>query len=493
MPRILGIDLGPDSLRGVLVRTSMRRTEVERYIQIPLTERPDSPGRLPELREAVENLTKAAGRPPDAVAASIGGTRATIRKMQLPVAAAKRIDEILPFELEALLPFHAEETAIDHQPIETRDGELHVLVAGVLDEQLRGAIADFEAAGIQARDVVVGPIGLEGVALLDPELAELSAVMVIELAHDHTDLCFLHEGRCAFARTLSSGLASLPADADSLITAIKRTIASYRASGGAAPERIVTCGQGAVAEGSRAWLAHHLESDVTPVRLPAATMESAPPSALFGRAAALAARSGAPGRHLNLRRGAHALQTRGGSLQDHVNLLVTCAVVIVLAAMFSLKARQSLLLDEQEALQTQLAGATKQILGRATSDPAKVQKLIDDPDKSDPLPGFDAFDAMAALSASVPAEVKHDIRRLRIDVADEKHEGRMELQGSLASLEQREALVSRLEEHPCFKDIDRGKTTPARGQDVVNYQLEAVVQCPGDEPPGKKKSKRSKE
>ena len=66
------------------------------------------------------------------------------------------------------------------------------------------------------------------------------------------------------------------------------------------------------------------------------------------------------------------------------------------------------------------------------------------------------------------------------------------MQGLLASIEQRDEIASKLEEHPCFSDIEKGKTTSGRGQSEINYQLEAVVQCEGEGSTSKKKRKTSR-
>src|SRR5687768_17018625 len=117
MARLLGIEIGPTALRGVLLRSSMRKVEVERYLEIPLAEAEDSPGRAPELAEAGANLLRAAGGAPDTIIAAIAGEEASLRTVELPAAARKRIAEILPFELEALLPFEPRDAAIDFQPM----------------------------------------------------------------------------------------------------------------------------------------------------------------------------------------------------------------------------------------------------------------------------------------------------------------------------------------------------------------------------------------
>src|SRR5687768_7049252 len=105
MARFLGIDIGDGSLRGVLVRSGLRKLEVERYVEVPLSAEAGSPGRLPELAEAGRNLLRALPATPDAIVAATPGEETSLRALELPAAARKRIAEVLPFELEALLPY----------------------------------------------------------------------------------------------------------------------------------------------------------------------------------------------------------------------------------------------------------------------------------------------------------------------------------------------------------------------------------------------------
>src|SRR3954469_1785909 len=117
MARFLGIDIGDSALRGVLVRSALRKLEVERYVEIPLTQLPDSPGRVPELNEAGRNLLRALGVTPDSIVASLAGEETSLRVIELPAAARKRIAEVLPFELETVLPYDPHDAIIDYQPI----------------------------------------------------------------------------------------------------------------------------------------------------------------------------------------------------------------------------------------------------------------------------------------------------------------------------------------------------------------------------------------
>ena len=54
MARILGLDIDRDSLRGVLIKTAWKRTEIEGFVQVPLSAA-DGPERLPELHAGLIN------------------------------------------------------------------------------------------------------------------------------------------------------------------------------------------------------------------------------------------------------------------------------------------------------------------------------------------------------------------------------------------------------------------------------------------------------
>src|SRR5262245_3735433 len=136
MARFLGIDLGNTTLRAALVRSALRRVEVERYVEIPLVEAPGTPGRLPELAEAGRNLLRTLPVSPDVIAASMRGKETSLRSVELPTAARKRIAEILPFELESMLPYDPADAVIDYQPIDADAETVRVLSAAVLPQHV---------------------------------------------------------------------------------------------------------------------------------------------------------------------------------------------------------------------------------------------------------------------------------------------------------------------------------------------------------------------
>ncbi len=492
MARILGIDIDRSALRGAVLKTGFRGIEMERYLQIPLAEAPESPGRNVEVHEALASLLRALGKPPDTCVSSLDGEHASLRVVELPAAASKRIGEVLPFELEAMLPFDVADAVVDYQPIDMHGPQLKLLAAAALRDRVREHIELFQGTGAaDPRQVAVGAAALDGLRALCPALA-VGTVGVLELCDLQTNLCVLTQGRACFARTLSAGRDTLPKRAGELLQAIQRSIAAYLSGGGAPLSELHLCGDGPLAE-MAPWLSRELGIPTQVLVLPDATFAATAELPVFARAAALAARGSTPGKRINFRTGEFASKRGRNELIGQVNLVIGCAVAVLLCSMVSLKTRQSVLLGEQAALSKQLEDTTEAIFGEGEKNPHKVEALLSAPQNDNPLPRFDAYDALAALSDAVPSSITHEVRHVRIDLAEDKKEGSFELQGALASIEQRDEIVSKLEAHGCFVDIQRGRTSPGRSTDQINYQLEAKLQCPGDAPAVKKHKRSSDE
>ena len=489
MARILGIDIDRNAVRGVLLKTAFRRTELDRYVHVPLAEPPGSAGRVPELHDALQNMLRAIGKPPDMVLTALDGQEASLRVIELPLGAAKRAAEVLPFELESMLPFDVVDAVIDHQPIDTKDGQLRLLAAAALRERVRDHIALFANSPLEPREVAVGAAVLDGLRGLCPEIGTGHSA-VLEIGDCETNFCALSRGRAAFARTLSLGGDDLPMHMPELLAGVRQTLAAYRAAGAEPLERLYLGGQGPLDE-LAADLARETAIEVELIMLPK-TEESQTQLPLdFTRAAALAGRAIASGKRINLRTGEFAAARGRSDMASHLNLLAVAGVLVLLSFVFSLKARQSVLIDEQNALTKQLGDTTERVFGKRETSAQHVQTMLKSPQNDNPLPRFDAYDALGAISEAVPEEITHEVRHMRIDLAEDKKEGQLELQGGLASIEQRDAIVAKLEAHGCFREIQRGRTSPGRSNEDINYQIEAKLQCPGEGTTKKRKPKNT--
>src|SRR6185503_21359146 len=108
MATILGLDIDPNAVRGVVVKTTLRKSHIAAYIGVDISPR-DPAGtaedREEQVRGAVRQVLAAVGQPPDRVVTELSGDEVSIRKVAVPAKAAKKLDEILPHELEGSVPF----------------------------------------------------------------------------------------------------------------------------------------------------------------------------------------------------------------------------------------------------------------------------------------------------------------------------------------------------------------------------------------------------
>src|SRR4026208_1822477 len=107
MARLIGIDIRASHVRAALLRTSYRKIELEQLNEVDIshvasTEQAIQACLLPMLPHA------------DGLAGSIEGEHAFIHRIPLPATAAKRLEEILPLELEAQVPVDIAELVWDY-------------------------------------------------------------------------------------------------------------------------------------------------------------------------------------------------------------------------------------------------------------------------------------------------------------------------------------------------------------------------------------------
>lgn len=507
MGTILGIDIDREHVRGVVIRTALRRSQILRYAEATLPQRGEAGGASADLRAAVDDLIAGLHPPPDRVLAALSGDAVSIRRVALPAKVAKRANELLPFELEALVPFSPESAVVDHQVIEQSGGEMKLLAAVAPKDRVRDALAMWSAVGIEPRELGVGAVALDGITELIPSLGEGQPFGLIDVRNHHTDVCAVSQGTCHFARTVSVGLADVDAGRVERFTReLKQTLAAYRLEAGHGPEQLFLLGTLAEREGGTAWLGELLGVSVNAIALPPATGTADAPRPAFGRAAALAARAVSRRKRLNLRQGEFEPKETMTAIRQHLPLMLGCAAALALAFVFSGYTRYSVLSARYAALREELADATKEHMGREIRDPAQaMERLTRGIRGNDPVPDFDAYDALAAISESIPEGIEHDVRQLHIDLGDGEETARFSLRGTVNTVAEAERIATALLEYrrvqrlgndevrlSCFHEITPGSTNRTRNN-RRSYRLEGEIHCdPEDQSEGQSGGRKSK-
>jgi general secretion pathway protein L len=476
MALILGIDIGKSSVRAAAIRTSLRNVEVERYLEQPLSGLSGQPADAPIVAAAVRELLASLPARPDTLVAAMDGARASARTVRIPQAAKKRAAEVLPFELESVLPFEVSAAVIDYQEVAERDADVELLVVAASDVVVGEALAELASYGLDPKELAVTHLALEGYTALSPQPDD-TVWLLVDVGHGRSDLCITRRGRAELCRTIDEGLGSPPG---ALLSAIKRTLMKYRSEGGPIATHAFLMGDGANDPALVEALGSGLGIPTEPARLPTARGSSERPLPSFGLALSLAARMIRRGKRIDLRKGKHALARGAGGLRSHAALIAGCAAALLFSFGFRTWAEYRVLESERDALVSRLASVSEAQLGERTENPRRARELLEGGGTSrDPLPRFDAFRALAAISNAYPSSTLHDTRKLEISIDETGQSGKFEIQGQIPDLAARDAVAEALEAHECIAQIERGKSSPVPGQDRKNYVLEGALGCGG--------------
>jgi general secretion pathway protein L len=492
MATTLGIDIGARTIRAALIRTSLRSLAVERYLEVEIPALSAQAPRDELLQAALRDLVGQLPEPPDSIVSVIDGARVSLRNVQLPLATKKRVSEVLPFELDPLLPFPIDEAVIDFQEVgpSATPGEFTVLAAAAPELAIEQALIPFTLAQLPPRELAVGAAALDGLLAFVSMGEPGSATMLLHFDHNFCDVCIVRNKACELARTLSEGVDAALARPPLFRAALLQTVMKYRADGGPQPERVLVMGVGADEPQLLQRVSDAMALPAESITLPSPSNLDAIPSALFGRALALAGRTTRRGKRLDLRRGKFAPERNISMLRNYALLAAGCLVAIILSYTFSVWAEYRALSEERDALAEKLAKVSELHFGESTRSATRARELLEGSGQArDPLPRFDCFRALGAISAAIPDTIVHDTRKLEITLDEGGQTGSFTIQGSLPDLVARDAVADALDAHDCIEQVERQKTSSMPGQDKKNYTLEGVIACPGAKKATKGKKK----
>ncbi len=197
----LALDVGPHTLRAALVERTLRSQRV-----LGLYAHPRAPGG--DLAGDLRALAAHHGIVWDEVVSVLPGDLVTHRILALPFHDRKRLEQTVPFELEAHLPFELDDTVIDFQVLGTNDdGTSHVLAVSAPKAAVRDHLAALAAAGIDPRLVDLGSLASLNV-VREGTAGRSGRIAFVGLDAERTTVALLADGRLAGLRVVSQGVAN---------------------------------------------------------------------------------------------------------------------------------------------------------------------------------------------------------------------------------------------------------------------------------------------
>ena len=200
--RILGIDLGSQSIKAVELDSAFGRYEIHDYHEVAVT-----PG-----QPAGESLSKLLGglaKQPDRIAVAMRTGQLTFRNLNLPTRDKKAIQAGVGFELEDELPFSLEDSAYDYSILSQTKQTSHVHVAATLKKHVAAFLSPLLAANVDPDMITTESWAYR--ALLNRVMGEAGQspqtqpVLLVQIGHERTTLYLHWRGAPIMARELTWG------------------------------------------------------------------------------------------------------------------------------------------------------------------------------------------------------------------------------------------------------------------------------------------------
>ena len=499
MHRIVGLDLSSDAVRLVALESGFRGFRVVQMAQADL----GAEGTLADrLRPALAQLAHGQPFGGDAVAVSLPGSQVASFPMTLPFTDARRIEQVLPAEIEGAIPFDLDEVVWDYSVLSQDATKSELIVAVVRKLALREAIDAFVAAGVDPRVVTFAPMALASLGekkLLvaaspfdrrtepsadlmkmgreqpGPEVQHTEAIL--EAGPDRADFCVLKGGHASLARSLpTSGRAAWEAAAHdlgaldkllaSLVRDLKLTLRALAGRRGTAPERVLIAGRLAALDGVCERLTADLGLPCEPLEL---TAEARPPGvndpSPHALALGLALRAQQPRGRLNFRKDEFAF-TKDVSQQRGQFFRLSLAVAAVLAlALVTGIARLNALGRQGQAYDDALCRATELILKRCYTDYREaLGALRGGNSKASAIPRVSATEILAEVTNALPDGSLPDVEDIEVTTT------RVTVKGTVDGFDKIAPMTDALKKDRCFGDI-----RPARTENVANSKKKSFV------------------
>jgi general secretion pathway protein L len=473
MAGYIGIDIGRTHVRAVSVSVGYKRLSLGRLEEVAL----DS---VESLERAVQIVAAPLLEHADALAVAVNGDHCFMHRIAIPATAAKRLEEVLPFEIEAQVPVDIDELVYDYRLLRRRDAKdpLVVMTAAARIEAVRARIDLIQSSLSREPDrVSAGPLSLANLAAVVSSLRGPGPFALVDLGAERTEVTVLEHGDAVFVRTLSQGVAGLPASAAALASELRQTFLSAAVSVGSDLQAAYLIGGGSAAHGAAEYLAYEAGVPITP--LPALELEGisedrAASVPRFAKAIALALGASGRGRDVNLRRGPLEYQRGFGFLKEKLPILSGLGAAIAISFVFSNWAQMRALDREHEVLAAQLGALSHEVLGESATDAESASEALNRAqasDEADPMPQIDAFDMMVRLSEVIPSPVIHDIEEF------DMQRGHLKVAGVVGSTADAQNIATEVGKHPCIKDAKIGKITQQVNSERQKYVLELDVRC----------------
>ncbi len=221
--KILGIDICKESVSAVLVATSLRENRIKAHAHIPLVDTEEEANTFKTALNAMCDEIDPSGC--DCVV-SISADHFSYRILQIPFKDSKKIQMVLPFELEPAVPYPIDDLIIDFIDLQSvgRGDHSEIIAVAIPKADLNPYIESLAELKIDPEMVTVS--GLPAAMCLADRADPGEDRLILEIGNASSSLFIVSEGNLQLIR-------SFPTSEDSenrfgmLGAFVQRTLAAY--------------------------------------------------------------------------------------------------------------------------------------------------------------------------------------------------------------------------------------------------------------------------
>ncbi len=240
--KIIGLDVRHEAVTAVMINTGLRENQIEHVLHIPI---PDGEDREAGLNTALQSVADQMDTADAACVAAFPSDHISYRNLQVPFKGAKKIGQVLPFELEPTLPYPVEDLIIDFQTVDQsgQGDQTDILAMAVEKEDLETYLNRLGAFAFDPQTVSLG--GYSTVQCLSGLEDIPTGWILLELCSRQCTLFLVQSGQICLARSFplsaenSDKLSRLCADIRRTLTAFEENM-----SMGFHAERVYLTGPG---------------------------------------------------------------------------------------------------------------------------------------------------------------------------------------------------------------------------------------------------------
>ncbi len=477
---IFGIDLGRQSLKIAVVEKRLRSHEVTEigYRDVHGMDDVETAATLLELLSQLKFDKDA-----DHVTVVFPGEKLSSRTLFIPLTQRKQITEALPFEIEPLTPFDANDFVCDYTLIKTEGSGTRLLASIALKRDLEKFLNLFAVAGVDPEIVLPSPIATS-MAIPDDFASENETVALLDIGHRSTVITLVRNGvPVAFhtTRAEGAGIAKL------IAREVNRLLISEAGSEeNVSVSRVVTCGGLGGEEvvlkaigdelGCDVEIAHIVGDDLPPDDNRSPAISKLSPS-IFTTAigAAICSAGGGAFEPANLR-GGDEEEKRGFAGDKKQVIVAACLLATAIFFGFASFFIEGERLDRKyEGLKRQIRAEFKMALPDVKNIVSEKQQLKNSLAKirekskilGAGLMAEDPFlDRLLDLSTAAPEGMKLDIDELAYEW------GKVTMSGRTESFEKVEQLKKSIENLPWTGKVTVDRAKAGISSSEINFRLE---------------------